>query len=104
MSASGATRPPSGAPSASTRCAGPTRPTCNGDSTGGALALPGTITQPLEEWRQGRLVGTVEEVRAQRDEWGELGVETLIVGAGPVPFSLVDAEDVEVLAEALVAS
>jgi probable F420-dependent oxidoreductase len=67
-------------------------------------ALPGTITQPLEEWRQGRLVGTVDEVRAQRDRWAELGVETLIVGAGPVPFSLVDADDVEVLAEALVSS
>jgi probable F420-dependent oxidoreductase len=67
-------------------------------------AMPGTITQPLEEWRQGRLVGTVEEVRAQRDRWAELGVETLIVGAGPVPFSLVHADDVELLAEALVSS
>jgi probable F420-dependent oxidoreductase len=63
--------------------------------------MPGVITEPLEQWRQGRLVGTVDEVRAQADRWSDLGVETLIVGAGPVPFSVVAPDDVELLAEAL---
>ena len=52
----------------------------------------------------GRLVGTVDEVRAQRDEWDALGVETLIVGAGPLPFSVTTLDDVELLAHALLSS
>jgi hypothetical protein len=49
-------------------------------------------------------VGTVDEVRAQRDEWDSLGVETLIVGAGPLPFSVTTLDDVELLAHALLSS
>ena len=56
----------------------------------------------LSEWRVGRLVGTVEQVREQRAEWEELGVETIIVGAGAVPFQVGALDDVELLAEALV--
>jgi alkanesulfonate monooxygenase SsuD/methylene tetrahydromethanopterin reductase-like flavin-dependent oxidoreductase (luciferase family) len=55
----------------------------------------------LERWRQGRLVGTVEEVRAQRDRWAELGVDELVVGLGALPFAVTDAEDLDVLALAL---
>jgi alkanesulfonate monooxygenase SsuD/methylene tetrahydromethanopterin reductase-like flavin-dependent oxidoreductase (luciferase family) len=63
---------------------------------------PGVVTQPLDEWRVGRLVGTVDEVREQARVWGdELGVETLILGAGPLPFSVVAPDDVELLAHAL---
>jgi hypothetical protein len=46
-------------------------------------------------------VGTVEEIRAQADEWSDLGVETLVVGAGAVPFQVVALDDVEMLAHAL---
>ena len=48
-----------------------------------------------------RLVGTVEQVREQADGWKELGVETLIVGPGCVPFQFAALEDLEPLAEAL---
>jgi probable F420-dependent oxidoreductase len=56
----------------------------------------------LDEWRVGRLVGTVEQVREQRAEWEALGVETIIVGAGAVPFHVGSLDDVELLAAALV--
>jgi alkanesulfonate monooxygenase SsuD/methylene tetrahydromethanopterin reductase-like flavin-dependent oxidoreductase (luciferase family) len=67
-------------------------------------AMPsGVVTGTLDEWREGRLVGTVDEIRAQRDRWETLGVETLIIGAGPLPFSVTALDDVEVLAHALLA-
>lgn len=56
----------------------------------------------LDEWRVGRLVGTVEQVREQAAQWAELGVETIIVGNGAVPFQRCAADDVELLAHALV--
>lgn len=55
----------------------------------------------LDEWRVGRLVGTVEQVREQAAAWAALGVETLIVGAGAVPFQVVGLDEVTALAEAL---
>lgn len=55
----------------------------------------------LGAWRRGRLVGTVEEVRAQVEEWDALGVETLVVGPGSVPFEVTATDDVELLAHAL---
>jgi alkanesulfonate monooxygenase SsuD/methylene tetrahydromethanopterin reductase-like flavin-dependent oxidoreductase (luciferase family) len=56
----------------------------------------------LQQWRQGRLVGTVQEVREQAEEWDSLGVETLIIGAGALPFHVGDIDDVEMLGRALV--
>jgi alkanesulfonate monooxygenase SsuD/methylene tetrahydromethanopterin reductase-like flavin-dependent oxidoreductase (luciferase family) len=64
----------------------------------------GVVNGTLDEWRDGRLVGTVDELRDQRDEWEALGVETLIVGAGPLPFSVTTLDDVELLAHALISS
>ena len=55
----------------------------------------------LEQWRVGRLVGTVEQVREQQAGWEALGVETLIVGPGAVPFQVGALDDVELLAAAL---
>jgi alkanesulfonate monooxygenase SsuD/methylene tetrahydromethanopterin reductase-like flavin-dependent oxidoreductase (luciferase family) len=55
----------------------------------------------LEQWRKGRLVGTVQEVRAQAEEWDSLGVETLIIGAGALPFQVGHLDDVAMLARAL---
>lgn len=54
----------------------------------------------LDEWRVGRLVGTVDQVAEQLVEWDGLGVETLVLGAGAVPFQVVSLDDVEMLAEA----
>ncbi|MGQ0805966.1 MAG: LLM class flavin-dependent oxidoreductase [Actinomycetota bacterium] len=69
------------------------------------LMPAGVVTEPLDEWRTGRLVGTVDEVREQAKEWGDdLRVETLIVGAGPLPFSVAAHDDVELLAHALMTS
>ena len=63
---------------------------------------PGVLdSMTLEEWRVGRLVGTVEQVREQAATWAELGVETLILGVGAVPFHVGAADDVALLAEAL---
>jgi alkanesulfonate monooxygenase SsuD/methylene tetrahydromethanopterin reductase-like flavin-dependent oxidoreductase (luciferase family) len=55
----------------------------------------------LDDWRAGRLVGTVEQVREQAARWADLGVETLIVGPGAVPFQVASLDDVDALAEAL---
>jgi alkanesulfonate monooxygenase SsuD/methylene tetrahydromethanopterin reductase-like flavin-dependent oxidoreductase (luciferase family) len=62
----------------------------------------GVVTESLEQWREGRLVGTVDEVRAQARVWAdELEIETLILGVGPLPFSVSALDDVELLANAL---
>lgn len=67
-----------------------------------AAAPPGVLDgTSLERWREGRLVGTVEQVREQVEGWVALGVETLIVCPGAVPFHLGDRDQVELLAAAL---
>ncbi len=65
------------------------------------VSPPGTMRGvTLEEWRVGRLVGTVEEVREQAAGWSDLGVETLILGVGAVPFAVTGLQDVALAAEA----
>ncbi|MDQ1519329.1 MAG: hypothetical protein QOI55_402, partial [Actinomycetota bacterium] len=65
-------------------------------------AMPGPLDGvDLDEFRRGRLVGTVDEVRAQAAVWDGLGVETLILGVGAVPFQVGALDDVELLAHAL---
>jgi probable F420-dependent oxidoreductase len=54
----------------------------------------------LATFRVGRLVGTVDEVRAQVRAWEGLGVDTLILGVGAVPFQVSDRSDVELLLDA----
>jgi alkanesulfonate monooxygenase SsuD/methylene tetrahydromethanopterin reductase-like flavin-dependent oxidoreductase (luciferase family) len=56
----------------------------------------------LDEWRVGRLVGTVDQVREQAEEWAALGVETLVVGVGALPFQVASLDDVDAIGEALV--
>jgi len=66
------------------------------------LSPPGVLDgMTLEEWRRGRLVGTVDEVRDQVREWDALGVDTLVVGVGAVPFAVTTVDDVELLAAAV---
>jgi alkanesulfonate monooxygenase SsuD/methylene tetrahydromethanopterin reductase-like flavin-dependent oxidoreductase (luciferase family) len=55
----------------------------------------------IDEWRVGRLVGTAEQVREQASEWAALGVETIIVGPGAIPFQVGSLDDVAALAEVL---
>jgi alkanesulfonate monooxygenase SsuD/methylene tetrahydromethanopterin reductase-like flavin-dependent oxidoreductase (luciferase family) len=67
-----------------------------------AASPPGVLDGiTLTEWREGRLVGTVEEVREHASAWQALGVETLIVGPGAVPFHVASLDDLEALAEVL---
>ena len=65
------------------------------------LSPPGVLDATnLDQWREGRLVGTVDEVRDQLAGWEQLGVETLIVCPGAVPFAVTTVDDVELLAYA----
>jgi alkanesulfonate monooxygenase SsuD/methylene tetrahydromethanopterin reductase-like flavin-dependent oxidoreductase (luciferase family) len=52
----------------------------------------------LETFRAGRLVGTVDEVREQVGRWEALGVATLVLGLGAVPFQVGGLDDVARLA------
>lgn len=54
----------------------------------------------LSTWRVGRLVGTVEQVAEQVHRWESLGVSSLVLSAGAMPFALASGEDVELLAHA----
>ncbi len=55
----------------------------------------------LEQWRTGRLVGTVDQIVEQVGGWAALGVAELIVSAGPLPFSISGLDDLELLKSAL---
>jgi probable F420-dependent oxidoreductase len=67
-----------------------------------ATTPPGVLDRvSLGQWREGRLVGTVDQVREQVAGWADLGVETLIAGIGAVPFAVTAVDDLELLAEAL---
>ncbi|HEX4978795.1 MAG TPA: LLM class flavin-dependent oxidoreductase [Acidimicrobiales bacterium] len=56
----------------------------------------------LDAWRSGKLVGTVEEVREQVGVWEALGVSTLVVNLGALPFSVTDTDDLDLVASALI--
>jgi alkanesulfonate monooxygenase SsuD/methylene tetrahydromethanopterin reductase-like flavin-dependent oxidoreductase (luciferase family) len=66
------------------------------------LSPPGVVQGlDLDELRATRLVGTVDEIREQAARWESLGVDTLILGLGVVPFQFTTADDLELLAHAL---
>ncbi len=54
----------------------------------------------LDRYRSDRLVGTVDQVREQVGVWGALGIETLILGTGVVPFQVSGLDEIEMLAAA----
>jgi alkanesulfonate monooxygenase SsuD/methylene tetrahydromethanopterin reductase-like flavin-dependent oxidoreductase (luciferase family) len=66
-----------------------------------AATPPGVISESFEEQRKGRLVGTVEQVREQLGAWRDLGVSTLVVNLGALPFGVPDPDDLELVASAL---
>jgi alkanesulfonate monooxygenase SsuD/methylene tetrahydromethanopterin reductase-like flavin-dependent oxidoreductase (luciferase family) len=66
-----------------------------------ALSPPGVLDVSLAEWRVGRLVGTVDQVAELAQEWAGLGIETLVVGLGAVPFAATTVDDLELLAAAV---
>jgi alkanesulfonate monooxygenase SsuD/methylene tetrahydromethanopterin reductase-like flavin-dependent oxidoreductase (luciferase family) len=66
------------------------------------ISPPGVVGGAgLEEFRSGRLVGTVEQVREQVGVWDALGIDTLILGTGAVPFQVGGKDDLEMLAAAV---
>ncbi len=66
-----------------------------------AQSPPGVLDGvDLASFRKGRLVGTVDQVRDQVREWEALGVDTLVLGAGVVPFQVSTPDDVELLLHA----
>lgn len=64
---------------------------------------PGVIAPDttLADYAHERLVGTVDHVAEQVARWRELGVGTLIVCLGAVPFSVTDPDDLALVAEAV---
>jgi alkanesulfonate monooxygenase SsuD/methylene tetrahydromethanopterin reductase-like flavin-dependent oxidoreductase (luciferase family) len=54
----------------------------------------------FDEFRTGRLVGTTEQVREQIGAWEALGLDTIVLGVGAVPFQVTGLDDVERLAAA----
>lgn len=64
-----------------------------------ATGPPGVLDgMDLDRWREGRLVGTPEQIREQLAVWDDLGVETVILGVGAVPFQVSHLDDVALLA------
>lgn len=67
----------------------------------GARSVPGALRgMSLDDYRAGRLVGTVEQVRDQLGEWAAAGVTTLIVALGALPFTVTGFDDLELVASA----
>ncbi|HEX9968952.1 MAG TPA: LLM class flavin-dependent oxidoreductase [Acidimicrobiales bacterium] len=65
------------------------------------LAPPGVVDHvSLEQWRTGRLVGTVEQVAEQLAGWSELGVAQVVACLGALPFAVTDVDDLSLLATA----
>jgi probable F420-dependent oxidoreductase len=56
--------------------------------------------QSLDEWRRGRLVGTVDEIGLQLDGWAALGVSSMVLSPRPMPFAVPFDDDLDLLAEA----
>ena len=56
----------------------------------------------LESYREGRLVGTPDEVRGQIDRWKAVGVEELIVAPASLPFAVADDSMLDLFAETVI--
>ncbi|HXJ63963.1 MAG TPA: LLM class flavin-dependent oxidoreductase [Actinomycetota bacterium] len=64
--------------------------------------MPGALSEPLERFAEGALVGTIEEAADTAGRFAELGVEELIVSPAGVPFAVPDWDEVELIARELV--
>lgn len=67
-----------------------------------ALSPPGVLDDvDLDGWREGRLVGTIEQIQDQAAGWAALGIETLVVSMGSVPFHATTIDDLELVARVI---
>ncbi|MDP8937934.1 MAG: TIGR03619 family F420-dependent LLM class oxidoreductase [Actinomycetota bacterium] len=65
------------------------------------LSPPGVVAgATLDDWRRGGLVGTVDDVGEQLDAWAAIGVSTVVLSLGAVPFSVAADDDSETVAAA----
>src|SRR5687767_9079277 len=63
--------------------------------------LPGVLDGvSLDDWREGHLVGTVEQVAEQLAEWADLGVAEVVACFGALPFCPTAVDDIGLLAAA----
>lgn len=66
-----------------------------------AASPPGVLRgMTIDEYRRGRLVGTVDEVAEQLLEWSDAGVASIIVSLGALPFTVTAADDLQMVASA----
>ena len=97
-----ATPRPSPGRSASTRCAGRTsRPRAALRAPPGPEPARRARRGDLDEWREGRLVGTVEQVREQAAGGRPRRSRRWSWGSGAVPFAVTTVDDLELRARAL---
>ena len=67
----------------------------------GEASPPGSLRgMSLDDYRHGRLVGTVEQVADQLRRWSEVGVSTVIVSLGALPFTVTGVDDLALVASA----
>ena len=67
-----------------------------------AMSPPGVLDDvDLDQWREGRLVGTVDQIQEQAAGWAGLGIETLVISTGAVPFAATTVDDLELVAGAI---
>ena len=67
----------------------------------GEQSVPGALRgMTLDDYREGRLVGTVDQVGEQLAEWASAGVVHLIVSLGALPFTVTGFDAVELMASA----
>jgi probable F420-dependent oxidoreductase len=67
----------------------------------GEISPPGALRMmSLDDYRQGRLVGTVDQVAEQLAAWEAAGVATVVVSLGALPFTVTGADDLALLASA----
>jgi alkanesulfonate monooxygenase SsuD/methylene tetrahydromethanopterin reductase-like flavin-dependent oxidoreductase (luciferase family) len=68
----------------------------------GLVATSGPVLDgvDLATWRQGRLVGTVEQVAEQLATWRDLGVSEVVADLGALPFTVRSLDDLAPLAAA----
>lgn len=67
----------------------------------GRCSPPGVLRgTSLDDYRAGRLVGTVDQVAEQLAAWAGAGVGTIIVGLGAVPFTVTGFDALHTVASA----
>jgi alkanesulfonate monooxygenase SsuD/methylene tetrahydromethanopterin reductase-like flavin-dependent oxidoreductase (luciferase family) len=73
------------------------------DRFAGLVAASGPVLAgvDLATWRQGRLVGTVEQVAEQLATWHDLGIAEVVADLGALPFGVRALDDLEPFAAAV---